>query len=122
VKMKLILSIALMCLCTLLLSAACGRSNNLLLSRVEAKVGGHTVAVTDCYRTSVPRAEQISESANDKPVYRWGPCRDADILIRGDELVVNGRMYGRLKDGDEIVVDHGKVLINEEEARGVASR
>ncbi len=37
-----------------LLIGGCSRSNNLLLGRVEAVVAGHTVVVTDCYRTSVP--------------------------------------------------------------------
>ena len=35
------------------LGAGCSRSNNLLMGRVEASVGGHLVAVTDCYQTSV---------------------------------------------------------------------
>ena len=35
--------------------AGCSSSNNLLLGRVEAVVAGHTVVVTDCYRTSVPQ-------------------------------------------------------------------
>jgi hypothetical protein len=31
-----------------LLAPACSRSNNVLLGRVEAKVGSHAVVVTDC--------------------------------------------------------------------------
>ena len=38
-----------------LLLGGCSRSNNLLLGRVEAVVAGHTVVVTDCYRTRVPQ-------------------------------------------------------------------
>jgi hypothetical protein len=39
------------------------------------------------------------------------PCRDTDVLIRGDELLVNGQSYGRLNPADSVVVDHGVVSI-----------
>jgi len=39
------------------------------------------------------------------------PCRDADVLIRGDELLVNGQSYGRLNPADAVLVDHGVVSI-----------
>ena len=37
----------------------------------------------------------------------------AIVLIRNDELIVNGSSYGLLKQADAVTVDHGKVLINE---------
>jgi hypothetical protein len=101
-------------------TAACSRSNNLLLGRVEATVGGHTVVVTDCYRTSVTPPEKVGGTSEQS--YRFMPCRDADILIRNDELIVNGSSYGLLKQADAITVDHGKVLINEIAAMPVAHR
>ncbi|HTU03736.1 MAG TPA: hypothetical protein VMG58_18020 [Candidatus Sulfotelmatobacter sp.] len=85
----------------------CSRSNNLVLGRVEATVGTHNVVVTDCYRTSVPPPEKVGEAD-----YRFTPCRDADVLIRKEELVVNGRSYGYLKPNDAVLVDHGVVSIN----------
>jgi hypothetical protein len=88
----------------------CSQSNNLLLGRVEATVGDHTVVVTDCYRTSVPPPEQTM--TDDGPAYRFMPCRDADVVIRRDRLVVNGRSYGSLAPGDPVTVDHGAVLVN----------
>ena len=88
-------------------SSACSRSNNLVLGRVEATVGSHRVVVTDCYRTSVPPPEKVEDA-----VYRFTPCRDADVVIRGDELVVNGQSYGRIKPGDSILVDHSVVSVN----------
>jgi hypothetical protein len=104
------------------LSLACSRSNNVLLGRVEAKVGSHTVVVTDCYRTSVPAPQRVEPQQSGAPaIYRFTPCRDADVLIRDEELIVNGTSYGRLKQGDTVTVDHGKVLVNEQEARAVAS-
>ena len=97
--------------------SACSRSNNLVLGRVEATVGGHTVVVTDCYRTSVTAPEKVGGTSEQS--YRFMPCRDADILIRNDELIVNGSSYGLLKQADAVTVDHGKVLINEGTAPAV---
>jgi hypothetical protein len=90
--------------------SACSRSNNLLLGRVEATVGGHIVVVTDCYTTSLTPPEKVGGPSEQS--YRFMPCRDADVLIRNDELIVNGSSYGLLKQADEVTVDHGKVLIN----------
>ena len=89
-----------------LLLSGCSRSNNLLLGRVQAQVGSHSVVVTDCYRTSVPPPQRLGDA-----VYRFMPCRDTDVLIRGDELLVNGQSYGRLNPADSVVVDHGVVSI-----------
>ena len=69
----------------LLLLAGCSRSNNLLMGRVEATVGTHTVVVTDCYRTTVPPPELLANGD-----HHFMPCRDADVWIRGEELTVNG--------------------------------
>jgi hypothetical protein len=88
----------------------------MLLGRVEAQVGAYTVAVTDCYRTVVPATQKLEDTPDGKSVYHFTPCRDADIRIQGSELIVNGKSYGNLKDGDTVVIDHGKVLVNENEA------
>jgi hypothetical protein len=100
---------------TLILSTAsllvsCSRSNN-LLGRVEARVASHTVVVTDCYRTSVPPPQQDGET------YRFAPCRDAVVVIRAEQLTVNGVPYGRLHPGDAVIVDHGRVSIEKEGRR-----
>ena len=94
------------------MQVACSRSNNLLLGRVESTVAGHRIEVTDCYRTSVPPSRQLPDLPDGKKVYEFAPCRDAVVLLRGDELIVNGTSYGNLKQGDVITVDHGRVLIN----------
>jgi hypothetical protein len=88
----------------------CSRSNNLLLGRVESEVGSHKVVVTDCYRTSVSPPQKVEDTGG-RAVYRFMPCRDADLLIRGDELLVNGKSYGHLNPTDAVLVDHGVVLI-----------
>ena len=108
-------------ICGLIMAcSACSRSNNLLLGRVEATVSGHTVVVTDCYRTSVTPPEKVG--GPNEQFYHFKPCRDADVLIRNEELIVNGSSYGLLKQADAVTVDHGKVLINEMVVPAVAPR
>jgi len=109
-------------LCIVLSCVACSKSNNLLLGRVEAQVGGHTVVVTDCYRTSVPKPDLVSGPVGSAGTYRFVPCRDADVTISAERLTVNGQAYGALAAADTVAVDHGKVLINDHEARVVAAR
>jgi len=92
----------------------CSRSNNLLAGRVEARVGEHTVVVTDCYRTSVPPPETLG--GGEEPEFRFAPCRDAVLQIRAGQLTVNGRSYGAIGPTDAITVDHGRVLVNDRPA------
>lgn len=116
VKKLLVVIIACVCFGLALASRTCTRSNNMLLGRVEAEVSGHTVVVIDCYRTSVP-PPQTSVDADGRSVHRFMPCRDADVMIRGAELIVNGRAYESLQEGDTVIVDHGRVLINDRAAQ-----
>jgi hypothetical protein len=92
----------------LLMELGCSRSNNLLLGEVRAKAGSHMVLVTDCYRTSVP---PVTETRGERHVYRFTPCVDAEVVIRDEELIVNGKSYGRLETDDGVLVDHGVVSV-----------
>lgn len=107
--------LAKVCLGMMVLLAGCSRSDTLILGRVEAAVGGHTVVVTDCYRISAPQPEKMDDDA-----LRFAPCRDAIVVIRAEELLVNGKSFGRLNEGDAVVVDHGVVSVNPR-AAGAAS-
>ena len=98
-------------LLAMLLVAACSRSNNLLQGRVESRLGEHAVVVTDCYRTSVPAPAPVARAADGSAIYRWTPCRDADVVITGAQLAVNGTSYGVLRAGDRVIVDHGVVRV-----------
>ena len=88
-----------------LLVMGCSRSNNLLFGRVEAVVAGHTVVVTDCYRTTVPPPVQEPNGAT------FTPCRDAVVVIHNEQLTVNGTSYGPLGRDAKVLVDHGRVSI-----------
>jgi hypothetical protein len=96
-------------LAALLTLSCCGSHNNRLLGRVQETVGGHDVVVTDCYRIVAPLPEQFVEGGQTN--YRYAPCRDAVVLIRGGDLAVNGREYGHLNAGDAILVDHSVVSV-----------
>src|SRR5580765_328685 len=100
----------------ILLMAACSKENNLLLGRVQATVGTHTVVVTDCYRTKAPDPVRLVE-ADGKESWRYMPCKDAEVLIRGEQLTVNGKPYGALNPADGVIVDHGVVSIQRPHAR-----
>ena len=80
-------------------------------------MGAHPVVVTDCYRTSVAPPEKLAGAEATQATYRWTPCRDADVLIRGEELLVNGQSYGNVGVHDAILVDHGIVRINPRQAK-----
>ena len=97
----------------IVIAASCSRSNSLLEGRVEARVGDHVVVVTDCYRTSVPPPQRLDNTPAGQPAYRFAPCRDVVVELRGAEVVVNGTSYGEIKPRDTITVDHGRVLIND---------
>jgi hypothetical protein len=104
------------CCIAILMSPACRRSNNLLLGTVQATAGSHRIAVTDCYRVSVDPPTEIKGPPRQSG-YRYTPCRDADVLIRGDEAIVNGRSYGHINPADSILVDHGIVSIGRAETK-----
>lgn len=91
--------------------AGCSSSNNLLFGQVEATVGIHPVVVTDCYRISVPPPRMMQDQSAEL-LYRFTPCRDADVVIRGEALFVNGVSYGPLRPEDSVLVDHGVVSIS----------
>lgn len=110
--MKRGLTILLILVGFVLIYSLCSKSNNLLFGRVEGMVGGHRVVVTDCYRMKVPKPEKLDPTPGGKPAFRFMPCRDADVVILGEELSVNGKSFGHLADGDTVTVDHGRVLIN----------
>lgn len=100
-------------LCALLLTT-CGGAHNLLEGRVEANVAGHEVVVTDCYRIHAPIQywSDLSGGPDGSATWRFAPCRDAVVLIQGNQLTVNDVPYGAIAPGDSIVVDHGMVYVN----------
>ena len=111
-----------LCVCALVLFQSCNATtHNEIFGVEEATVNGHTIEVTDCYRWGKQQLQTI-EDAPGKSIHRFNPCRDADILIKYEELIVNGKSYGMLNKGDRITLDHHKLFINGKETREIASR
>jgi hypothetical protein len=111
-----------LCVCAVLLLQGCNSTtHNELMGIEEVTVNGHTIVVTDCYRWGKQQPQTI-EDAPGKSIHRFNPCRDADILLKYEELIVNGKSYGMLSKGDRVTLDHHKVLINDKEAREIASK
>jgi hypothetical protein len=106
-----------MTLVTAAVISACSKSNNVFLGRIERTLGSHTVVVTDCYRASVPLPEESRDPLDGSTIYHFMPCKDAEIIIHHEHLVVNGVAYEKLEPGDTVVVDHGHVLIDTHAAR-----
>ena len=98
-------------LCALLLNT-CGASENLLMGVTQAEVAGRLVVVTDCHRLVAPEAHRLEDLPDGSAVWLYAPCRDAVVLIQGDQLVVNNLPYGATAAGDVILVDHGEVYVN----------
>jgi hypothetical protein len=95
----------LFCCLVAALTSACSQSNNLFLGEVRATAGSHKIVVTDCYRLSVDPPRETQDG------YRYMPCRDAEVVIRNGEAIVNGRSYGQIGPNDSILVDHGRVSV-----------
>ncbi len=93
-----------------------------LLGRVETKIEGHALVVTDCYRIGGEQTIETVEKSAEGVAYKYAPCRDAVIFIKRGELIVNNKSYGMLGKHDAVTVDHGKVLINSKEVEQTASR
>jgi hypothetical protein len=93
------------------LAPGCGRAADNVLGRGEATVAGQRIVGTAIYRLHVSAPEALPPLADGAKVYHFTPCRDADILIRGNALIVNQREIGPLHAGDEVIVDHGKVSV-----------
>jgi hypothetical protein len=107
---------------TVIFLQGCNASmQNAIEGRQWAYINGHEIIVKDCYRTSRQQPETIKD-APDGSVHRFMPCKDADILLDHEALTVNGKFYGKLKPSDKVMIDHHKVLINEQAVTEIASK
>jgi methylthioribose-1-phosphate isomerase len=85
--------------------SACDVQNNQLIGRVEADIDRHQVVVTHCYTKQL--AKVLSTDDGDS----WTPCKNAAVVIKDGMLFVNGESYGKLGDGDSVLVEDGKAKI-----------
>ena len=102
------------CVCALLLFQACLTTDD---SSDALPLGSHKVSVRPkCI------SKQISNRFPGKDKIYNLTCGETQVTIRNEELSVNGRVYGMLKEGDAVHVDGVKVFVNSEEVSEAAAR
>ena len=102
------------CLCVLLIFQACGMHAD---TSDALPLGSHKVSVRpQCI------SKQIENRFPGKDKIYNLTCGATQVTIRNEELSVDGRVYGMLKEGDAVHVDGGKVFVNSEERGEIAPR
>lgn len=100
-----------MSLCGLLFSIVAG-PNSPLFGRVIAQVDDHTVVVWDCHTMRTPVVQELADTPAGEDVFRFAPCRNAEVVVEGDRLFVNGTLYGRLSPRSVVAVERHSVIVN----------
>lgn len=82
-------------------------------AKSETDLGSHHVVVKPggTFTTS------SSSSGGGTERYHFS-CGDTSIEIQNEELMVNNRKYGKLRGGESVLVDHGKVFVGDQEREG----
>ena len=93
-----------------------GRRSMLVWNEGESRLRSHYVRVAPAGWLS-GSYQSSSEDGN----HRFA-CSVTTVEIKNEELTVNTKSYGRLKQGDSVMVDGDKVLINDQEVQQIASR
>jgi len=79
-------------------------------SKSETDMGSHHVVV----QPGSGFTSSSSTTAGDDAEYEF-TCGDVTVAIRNEELIVNDKSYGMLNPGDDVLIDHGKVLVGGQE-------
>ena|SRR5438105_180082 len=87
--------------------SACTGSNDPISGRVSVDMGGHEVVVTDCHVQRVPEVT----SSDDGKTQRFSVCQQS-VVIQDGMLFVNGDSYGKINDGDRVLVENGRATIH----------
>lgn len=78
----------------------------------ETDLGAHHVSVRPNCQDASTHSEAHTDENGKKEILSYEyKCGDTTVLIRGNELTVNGKSYGSLKEGDSITVNNGAVAI-----------
>ena len=102
----------------LLFTQGCSDMKEVVLNRAVTTIDGHEVVIQPCRNS-------YSKTINDTPTERnhmFGCGDKTKVELKNEELKVNGKYYGTLGRGDNIIVRHDKVFINQKEAVEVAMK
>jgi hypothetical protein len=108
---------ALLALSLVSMGASC-HGHMSLANHGQDVINGHSVTIKPCLHST---NETLKDESPENSLHTM-KCGETELLINNEELVVNGKSYGKLKEGAPVIVDHGKVLIDSTEATEVASR
>src|ERR1044071_4709696 len=108
-------------LALLLLSQACSYQEALRGQHENQVDGHHIVIMKPCglFTENTTRIENVA--GRTKYEYICGET-NVSMVLKDNELSVNGQSYGTINEDDSITFDHGKVLISSVEKHDVASR
>jgi hypothetical protein len=111
--------VVLMSLGVMLVFQGCGAFR--VLNRDKSVLGAHPVMITPCgWKLEDKFAGSVKDEQTGK-VYHKYTCGETILTIKDEELVVNGKSYGKLATAtDSVKVDGGKVFVNEKEVQSVA--
>lgn len=112
--------VALLFLCVALVSQGCGAFR--LHNKDKTVLGAHAVMITPCgWKLEDKFAGSVKDEQSGKTYYKYS-CGETILTIKDEELVVNGKSYGKLgQPTDSIKVDGGRVLVNDKEVQAVAN-
>jgi hypothetical protein len=108
----------LLSLCIIALCAGCHHSTMTIVNHGQDVINGHRVTITPCLHS----ANTTLRDKSPEDSLHSMKCGETEVVINNEELVVNGKSYGKLKTGAAVAVDNGRVLIDSTETKEVASR
>lgn len=109
----------LLCLCAMLVFQGCGAFR--VLNKDKTTLGNHQVVITPCgWKLEDKFGGAVKDEQTGKTYYKFS-CGETVVTIKDEELVVNGKAYGKLVNAtDSVKVDGSKVLINGKEVQAIA--
>jgi hypothetical protein len=111
--------VVLMSLGVVLALQGCGGFR--LLNRDKSVLGAHPVMITPCgWKLEDKFAGSVKDEQTGKAYHKY-TCGETILTIKDEELVVNGKSYGKLAAAtDSVKVDGGRVFVNDREVQSVA--
>ncbi len=79
----------------------------------ETDMGSHHVVV----KPGSTFTSSSSSSGGENETFKY-TCGDFSITIQNEELIVNNVSYGKLNQGESVLIDNGKVLVENQERKG----
>ena len=96
------------------LSLAVGCSFKIAVNeKNETDMGSHHVVV----KPGSTFTSSSSSSGGQTETFQY-TCGDFSITIQNEELIVNNVSYGKLNPDDSVLIDNGKVLVENQERKG----